>query len=41
MRSVQVSRPKGPLEIVERDIPQPTQSIFHSGIKDGAVDTVI
>ena len=23
MRSVQVSKPKGPLEIVERDIPEP------------------
>ena len=23
MRSVQVSRPRGPLEIVERDIPEP------------------
>ena len=25
MRSVQVSKPKGPLEIVERDVPEPNK----------------
>ena len=42
MRSVQVSKPKGPLEIVEREIPEPgTSQVTESKSKHVAFVTAI
>jgi hypothetical protein len=41
MQSVQVSKPKGPLEIVEREIPEPEANKFVSRYKHAAYAIVI
>ena len=41
MRSVQVSKPKGPLEIVEKDTPEPAQDKFVSRYKHAVYAIVI